>query len=82
MIDLREHYAHRGAVRFTCDGELLGLGDGPAGAGIDRHATGDRPDCDADYLAEFLRLRSMEFACAAGDEDTAGSGVDALGDML
>ena len=24
----------------------------------------------------------MEFACAAGDEDATGAGVDALGDVL
>ena len=62
-------------------GEELGLGDGTAGAGVDGDAAGDGLDGDADDVAELLRLEGVEFACAAGDEDATGSGVDALGDV-
>ena len=31
---------------------------------------------------ELVRLEGVEFACATSDEDTAGAGVDALGDVL
>ena len=61
--------------------EQLGLGDGAARACVDGHPARDHLDGGADDRAELLGLEGMEFACAAGDEDAAGTRVDTAGDV-
>ena len=70
-----------GAVALRGLGEELGQRDGAARAGVDGHPAGDHLDGGADDVTELLRLEGVEFTCAAGDEDAAGSGLDALGDV-
>src|SRR5207253_9985610 len=61
--------------------ESLRLADTAANARIVGQPPRDSLDRSPDDTAELLSLESMEFPCAAGDEDTAGARVDAVADV-
>ena len=55
--------------------------DGAARTGIDGYPAGDHLDGGANDAGELFGLEGVEFTCAAGDEDTAGTRVDTAGDV-